>query len=70
MKILKEAKKKGGIEACLRAVKMNVTVVGFGTNKTVYHFEETQHLTEVNHKISTTGMVTRVKIIGKANDDG
>lgn len=49
---------------------MNVTVVGFGTNKTVYHFEETQHLTEVNHKISTTGMVTRVKIIGKANDDG
>ena len=70
VKILKEAKKKGGIEACLRAVKMNVTVVGFGTNKTVYHFEETQHLTEVNHKISTTGMVTRVKIIGKANDDG
>ena len=70
VKILKEAKKKGGIEACLRAVKMNVTVVGFGTNKTVYHFEETQHLTEVNHKISTVGMVTRVKIIGKANDDG
>lgn len=57
VKILKEAKKKGGIEACLRAVKMNVTVVGFGTNKTVYHFEETQHLTEVNHKISTTGLV-------------
>lgn len=70
VKILKEAKKKGGNEACLRAVKQDVTIVGFGTNKKVYHFEETQHLTEVNHKISTTGMVTRVKIIGKANDDG
>ena len=62
VKILKEAKKIGGIEACLRAVKMYGAVVGFGTNKTVYHFEETQHLTEVNHKISTTAMKTKVKI--------
>ena len=55
----------------LERMLLNIrNVVGFGTNKTVYHFEETQHLTEVNHKISTTGMVTRVKIIGKANDDG
>ncbi len=48
---------------------MNVTVVGFGTNKTVYHFEDPAY-PEVTHTISTTGMVTRVKIIGKANDDG
>ena len=65
VKILKDARKKGGCDAVLRSEKLKVSVIGYGSNSTVYHFEEKQHLTEVNHKISTTGMVTRVKIIGK-----
>lgn len=70
VKILKEARKKGGREAVLRASKMAVSVVGFGSNETVLHFEEDQHMTDVNHEISTTGMVTRVKVIGKSEEEG
>lgn len=70
IKILKEAKRKGGKDAVLRAVKESVSVLSYGSNTTIYHFEETEHLTEVNHKISTVGMVTRVKVIGKENKKG
>lgn len=70
VKILKEARKKGGRDAVLRAEKLAASVVGFGSNETVFHFEETQHMTEVNHEISTAGMVTRVKVIGKSDDEG
>lgn len=70
IKTLKEAKRKGGKEAVLRSVKTDVSVVGYGSNSIVYHFEERQHITEARHRISTSGMVTRVKVIGKSNDDG
>ncbi len=69
-KILKEAKNRGGVDAVLRSVKTTVNVLRYGDNSTIYQFEEGSHLTEINHKISTAGMVTRVKVIGKENDDG
>lgn len=70
IKILDEAKKKGGEKAVVRAVKGKVQVLAYGSNKTVYHFEETGNLTSVSHKISLAGMVTRVKVLGEADDDG
>ena len=70
VKILKEAHKKGGRDAVLRASKTSVSVVGYGSNDTIYCFSEAENLTEVNHKISTAGMVTRVQIYGKKNDNG
>lgn len=67
--ILDDAKKKGGGDAFIRAAKGKVSVLQWGSNKTVYHFEadNTKH---VSHKMSTAGMITRVKVIGQEDDDG
>lgn len=69
LEILEEAKKKGAQEALLRGVKEKVHVLSFGGNTKVYHFEEMGNLTSVSHKISTVGMVTRVKVLGEEDDD-
>lgn len=68
--ILKEAKKKGGGDAVIRSVKGNAQVLGVGENDPIYHFEESENLTSVSHRISTAGMVTRVKVLGEEDDDG
>lgn len=70
LKILKKAKKKGGNEALLRAVKNKVQVLEYGSNTKIYHFAQSENLISVSHKISTVGMVTRVKVIGEEDDDG
>ncbi len=71
VKVLKDAKQKGGKEAVLRANGTSkINVVGYGSNSTIYCFEETEHMTRVDHKISTANMVTRVKIIGQENKSG
>lgn len=67
--ILDDAKKKGGGEAIIRASKGKVSVLEWGSNKTVYHFEA-DNTKQVSHKMSTSGMITRVKVIGQEDDDG
>ena len=67
--ILDDAKKKGGGDAFIRAAKGKVSVLQWGSNKTVYHFEA-DNTKQVSHKMSTAGMITRVKVIGKEDDDG
>jgi hypothetical protein len=67
--ILDDAKKKGGGSAMIRAVKGKVSVIEWGSNTTVYHFEA-DNTKQVSHKKSTSGMITRVKIIGQEDDDG
>ena len=67
--ILDEAKKKGGGYSIIRSVKGKAQILAIGSNKNIYHFAETENLISVSHKISTSGMVTRVKILGEANDD-
>lgn len=67
--ILDDAKKKGGGSAMIRAAKGKVSVIEWGSNTTVYHFEA-DNTKQVSHKKSTSGMITRVKIIGQENDDG
>lgn len=69
LKILDEAKKKGANQAVLRSIKNKVNVLSFGSNTKIYHFSETENLTSVSHKISTVGMVTRVKVLGEEDDD-
>lgn len=69
-KILKDAKSRGGVEAVPRAVKDKVEILKYGSNSTIYTFRQGEQVSEVSHKISTVGMVTRVKIIGRANDNG
>jgi hypothetical protein len=67
--ILDDAKKKGGGDSFIRAAKGKVSVLQWGSNKTVYHFEE-DNTKQVSHKMSTAGMITRVKVIGQEDDDG
>lgn len=67
--ILDDAKKKGGGDAFIRATKGKVSVLQWGSNKTVYHFEA-DNTKQVSHKMSTAGMITRVKVIGQEDDDG
>lgn len=67
--ILDDAKKKGGGDAFIRAAKGKVSVLQWGSNKTVYHFE-VDNTKQVSHKMSTAGMITRVKVIGQEDDDG
>ena len=67
--ILDDAKKKGGGDAFIRAAKGKVSVLQWGSNKTLYHFE-VDNTKQVSHKMSTAGMITRVKVIGQEDDDG
>lgn len=67
--ILDDAKKKGGGDAFIRAAKGKLSVLQWGSNKTVYHFEA-DNTKQVSHKMSTAGMITRVKVIGQEDDDG
>lgn len=67
--ILDDAKKKGGGDAFIRAAKGKVSILQWGSNKTVYHFE-VDNTKQVSHKMSTAGMITRVKVIGQEDDDG
>lgn len=67
--ILDDAKKKGGGSAMIRAAKGKVSVIEWGSNTTVYHFEA-DNTKQVSHKKSTSGMITKVKIIGQEDDDG
>lgn len=67
--ILDDAKKKGGGDAFIRAAKGKVSVLQWGSNKTVYHFE-VDNTKQVSHKMSAAGMITRVKVIGQEDDDG
>lgn len=69
LKILEEAKKKGAGEAVVRSVKGKVHVLAYGSNENVYHFAETENLTSASHRISTSGMITRVKVLGEEDDD-
>ena len=70
LKILDEAKKKGGGKGFLRSVKGKVSVLSYGGNNKIYHFSQSENLMSVSHKISTAGMITRVKVVGEEDDDG
>lgn len=67
--ILEDAKKKGGGEAVIRARAGKMSVVRPGSNPDVYHFAADQVKT-CSYKMSTSEMVTRVKVIGRQDDEG
>lgn len=62
--ILDDAKKKGGDACVIRANKGKIFIIPKGDNKNIYHFGSL-NTKLVSHKLSTSGMVTRVKVIGK-----
>lgn len=66
---LDDAAKKGAAKCIVRANKGRISVLPRGSNQKVYCFDVT-NATAMDYSISTEGMVTRVKIIGKEDDDG
>lgn len=67
--ILDEAKKKGGGKAIVRSDENEVSIVGVGTNKTVYHFESSNTISS-SHKVSIADLVTRVKVVSSEKTEG
>ena len=68
--ILAEANNKGGVEAIPRASKNKVNIVAYGSNSKVYKFSQTSNISSISHKVSTVGMVTKVKIVGQEKTKG
>ena len=69
MDVLDDAHKKGAGRYIVRTDKGYVDVIKRGSNKTIYVFKP--NITKsVSTSISTAELVTRVKVIGKADDDG
>ncbi len=67
--ILDDAKKKGGCSAIVRSTKGKVSIVKVGSNSTIYHFESSNAISS-KYKISIADLVTRVKIVSSADDEG
>lgn len=69
LELLDDAAKKGERRCLIRAEKGRVNVVPPGSNETVYVFG-TDNTQSVEHSISTESLITRVKVVGQANDAG
>lgn len=67
--VLDDAHKKGAGRYIVRTDKGYVDVVERGSNGAVYVFK-TNNVNSVRTHISTADLVTRVKVIGKEDDDG
>lgn len=67
--ILDDAVKKGGKKCILRMEKNKAAVVPFGSNSDIYAFRRNCTVESTNTK-STENLVTRVKVIGTANNEG
>lgn len=60
--ILKEVKRKSGKKCLIRSQKEKIDFIPYGHNKKIYHFEN-KNVIQVEHSISTSDLVTRVKIV-------
>ena len=69
LEFLDDAVKKGGEKCMIKAAKGYTSVVPWGSNETVYVFE-VDNTRSFSQTISTTNLITRVKVIGQADDDG
>ena len=67
--VLDDAYKKGGGKFIIRAAEGYADVVERGTNTDVYVFR-VDNTKSISQSISTASLVTRVKVLGQADDDG
>ena len=67
--LLDDAKKKGAEKCFIRATKGEAQVIPRGTNKSILVFRK-NNITSVDKTISTEDLITRVQIVGQADDDG
>lgn len=69
LEILKDAHTRGGAECIVRNVKGKLEIIPRGSNEKIYHFGSA-NTQLAQYRQTTTGMVTRVKVIGRENGDG
>lgn len=67
--LLDDASKKGQEKCIIRASKGKTEILPKGSNKTVYVFK-TDNTKSVSESIAIADLVTRVKVIGQADDEG
>lgn len=67
--LLDDAAKKGGEKCIMRAAKGYTSIVPLGGNETVYVFEP-DNTESISMSVSTANLITRVKVVGQADDDG
>lgn len=67
--VLDDARKKGLGKYILRATKGYAEVIERGSNSTVYAFK-VDNLMSISESQSTEDLVTRVRVIGQADDEG
>lgn len=70
LELLETAQKHGEKDCIIRANKGKVSVIPKASNTTVYCFEEEQNVEMTKYKISTSDMVTVVKVVATEDDDG
>lgn len=69
MELLDDAVKRGGEKCIIRAEKGSAIVMPRGNNKTVYVFE-VDNTKSFSQTVSTADLITRVRVVGTADDDG
>lgn len=69
LEFLDDAAKKGEEKCIIRASKGYTSVIPRGSNKTVYVFR-VDNSQSFSQSISTENLITRVKVVGQADDDG
>lgn len=67
--LLDDAVKKSGEKSILRAKEGYPSVIRRGSNSKVYVFQ-IDNIESVSRELSTENLVTRVKVVGQADDDG
>lgn len=69
LELLDDAVKKGKEKCIVRAAKGLTSVIPRGSNTAVYAFRA-DNTKSFSQSVSTANLITRVKVIGKANDKG
>ncbi len=69
LELLDDAAKRGGEKCMIKAAKGYASVVPWGSNETVYVFRA-DNTQSFGQTISTANLITRVKVVGQADDDG
>lgn len=67
--LLDDAKKKGAEKCIIRATEGKTSIIPRGSNETVYVFRA-DNTKSVSESLSIADLVTRVKVVGQAADDG
>lgn len=70
LSLLDDAEKHGAEKYVVRASAGKASILPIGSNQDVYHFAQDSNTVTTSDKISTSALVTRVKVMGLADDDG